>query len=62
LEGLIERQRAELATLLEESPSLKARIDQDLLTRRYRYAANAVEAEYGVKAPADCPFRPADIA
>jgi Domain of unknown function DUF29 len=57
----IERQLAEFATLLEESPSLEGRINQELLGKRYRYAATAVEAEYGEPAPVECPFRTVDI-
>lgn len=52
----IARQRAEIADLLEESPSLKARITPDLLAKCYRNAVSVVETEYGVKCQDECPF------
>lgn len=57
----IARQRAELEILLEESPSLKARINQGLLAKRYPQAARAVTLEYAVEAPVACPFTVADL-
>jgi hypothetical protein len=59
--GSIARQRIEIADLLEESPSLKARITPELLAKCYRNAVSVVETEYGVKCPEECPFAPADI-
>ncbi len=54
--GSIARQRVEIAVLLEESPSLKARITAELVERCYRDAVTVVEAEYGVKCPQECPY------
>ncbi len=54
------RQRGELATLLEESPSLLNR-GATLVADRYHYAAKAVELEYGVETPEQCPFSFQDV-
>jgi hypothetical protein len=59
--GSIARQRIEIADLLEESPSLKARITPELLARCYQNAVSVVETEYGVRCPAKCRFTPEQV-
>jgi hypothetical protein len=51
----IVRQRSEIQSLLEASPSLERRIPE-LRTKAYRTAAAAVEASLELSAPAECPF------
>lgn len=57
----IARQRGEILSLLDESPSLKRRIGAKLIEKCYRNASAVVAAEYDVKAPDECPFSPPDI-
>jgi len=57
----IARQRIEILSLLEESPSLKRRITVKLVEKCYRNAAAVVAAEYEVETPDECPFSPLDI-
>jgi len=51
----ITRQQPEIRTLLMQSPSLGSRIPE-LLLPAYCDAARVVEADFGVSAPAECPF------
>jgi hypothetical protein len=55
------RQRSELQSLLEESPSLKRRLTPEFLEKCYRATAPAIGVEYNVKSPVECPFSLADI-
>lgn len=57
----IARQRGELMSLLDESPSLKRRLTVKLVEKCYRTAADVVAAEYEVEPPGECPFSPRDI-
>jgi hypothetical protein len=51
----IVRQRSEIQSLLEASPSLEHRIPE-MLPKAYRTAAAAVHAGFDVDAPPECPF------
>ena len=56
-------QRAELADLLEQSPSLKRAVSE-LAVRGYRDAVEQASAETGLSAdsfPGECPFSPAQL-
>jgi hypothetical protein len=49
------RQRSEIQSLVEASPSLRNRIPE-LVPKAYRTAAAAVRASLDVTAPLECPF------
>jgi hypothetical protein len=57
----IARQRGEIVSLLDESPSLKRRLTVKLVEKCYRTAAGVVAAEYEVEPPGECPFSPRDV-
>jgi Domain of unknown function DUF29 len=57
----IARQRGEIQSLLDESPSLKRRITVNLVEKCYRNATGVVAAEYEVEPPDECPFSPDDV-
>jgi hypothetical protein len=52
----IRRQRNELTTLFGQSPSLRRRVDAELIQKCYRRAADVVAAEYSIEPPVECPF------
>ena len=60
-EASILRQRSEIDSLLNQSPSLNRLIDQELIDECYGRAAAIVAAEYGVESPAECPFRREEV-
>jgi Domain of unknown function DUF29 len=55
------RQQDELDSLFHQSPSLRFRIDADLIQKCYRHAAARVATEYKVEPPAECPFSQEEI-
>jgi hypothetical protein len=57
----IVRQRGEIDTLLQQSPSLRRSINQEMIAACYRRAAKAVAAQYDVEPPAECPFSVEEI-
>ena len=57
----VARQRNEIETLLEESPSLRRHLTAELLAECYRRAASPVATEYGLQPPPECPFTWHDI-
>ena len=53
----ISRQQGELEILLQYSPSLKGKIDSQLIADGYRRAARTVRTEYPeLRLPPECPF------
>ena len=54
--GSVERQRAELERVFEDSPSLRAQLTGELVAKAYRDAARIVAVEYDLVPPGDCPF------
>ncbi len=57
----IARQRNEIDTLFQESPSLRRFIDPEIIAACYRSAAAVVATEYKVEPPTECPFSAAEI-
>ena len=56
-----ERQRGEINRLLKSSPSLKRRIDRELLDSCYSSAARTFAAGFEIEPPPECPFTEQDI-
>ena len=59
--GSIRRQQAEIAQLLQDSPSLQGKLTDEMLPRCYSDAAGIVAAEFDVQPPTICPFGWADV-
>ena len=57
----IRRQRHEIATLLEESPSLRRLLTPEFIQRAHTAVAYTVRAEYRVRVPAECLWTADDI-
>lgn len=59
--GSIYRQQGEIEQLLADSPSLKVRLNREMLADCYLNAARTVATKYAVKPPARCPFGWTDV-
>lgn len=57
----IERQRREIQRLFKASPSLRSRVNPELLAACYADAAGIFEAGFEIHPPAHCPFSEGEL-
>ena len=57
----ISEQAAQLATIFEESPSLRRQLTAEVLAKTYASVRRSVAKAYGINPPVECPYRYAQL-